>query len=140
MGHAVLIERRRTPRRTPEAGESLCRVRLRTGRELSVIDLSSLGALIEGDTRLLPNTHLDLHVVTHTGRILVRCRVVRAFVHRLDADLVFYRVGLTFERTVDVSPGYALPSPFSSDHGQPGIDYPEPLPAAGVVDRQAASA
>jgi hypothetical protein len=114
-------------------------VRLRTGRELSVIDISPFGALIEGDTRLLPNTHLDLHVVTQAGRILVRCRVVRAFVHRLDADLVRYRAGLTFERTVDVSPGYALPSSLPADCDNTGNDYPEPLPGPGALERPTAS-
>ena len=46
-------------------------MRLRAGRELVVIDLSNGGALVEGATRLLPGTHVDVHVITRDGRTLV---------------------------------------------------------------------
>ena len=61
-------ERRRAVRRTPQPDEALSRVRLRTGRELSVVDISAHGTLLEGVTRLLPNTHTDIHIVTRNGR------------------------------------------------------------------------
>ena len=41
-------ERRRAVRRVPHPDETLSRVRLRTGRELAVVDISSSGALVEG--------------------------------------------------------------------------------------------
>ena len=91
---ATPFERRRTPRLVPDPAGSLCRVRSRTGRELDVIDLSSGGLLIEGNWRALPNTHLDVHLVTAHGRVLVRCRVVRAYVCDVSATLVRYRAGL----------------------------------------------
>jgi hypothetical protein len=81
------------------------RVRSRTGREFDVVDLSDTGLLIEGRDRLLPNTHVDIHLVTRTGRVLLRCRVVRSFVWYLENDLVRYRVGLSFDRRVDTSAG-----------------------------------
>jgi len=95
------MERRRAPRRIPGRDESLSRVRLRTGRELAVIDLSTVGALVEGSARLLPGTHVDVHVMTRDGRVLVRSRVSRASVFRLQADLVMYRAALAFDRTID---------------------------------------
>jgi hypothetical protein len=76
-------------------------VRLRTGRELAVIDLSPLGVLVEGSTRLLPGTHLDVHVTSAQGRIPVRARVVRCSVWIVTADAVQYRGALAFGVIVD---------------------------------------
>jgi hypothetical protein len=133
MERSVLIDRRRSPRRQPEDVEPLCRARLRTGRELAVVDISPVGALVEGVTRLLPNTHLDLHVVTRAGRVLVRCRVVRAMVCHLEADLIRYRVALAFERNVDTSPGYGIPSPILDVVAVAGMPYPAEEPAAATA-------
>ena len=72
------FDRRRAVRRVPQPTETLSRMRLRTGRELAVVDISPSGALVEGATRLLPGTHVDVHVVTRHGRVLVRTRVVRS--------------------------------------------------------------
>jgi hypothetical protein len=84
-------------------------VRLRAGRELTVVDLSDAAAFVEGETRLLPGTHVDVHVVTRDGRVLVRSRIVRAFVSHVGADVVRYRGALAFERTIDTAPaGYAV--------------------------------
>jgi hypothetical protein len=73
-------ERRTALRRTPSSTETLARVRLRTGRELAVVDIGDTGALLEGTSRLLPGTHVEVHVVTREGRTLVRSRVTRASV------------------------------------------------------------
>ena len=97
--------RRESPRRTPGLTEALRRVRSRTGREFDVVDISHIGLLVEGRARLLPNTHVDIHIVTRAGRMLIRCRVVRSFVWYLESDLVRYRTGLSFDRRVDTSAG-----------------------------------
>ena len=76
-----------------------------------MIDLSNLGALVEGPARLLPGTHVDVHIITAEGRTLVRSRVVRAYVCHLEPDLVRYRGGLAFERSVDTHcVGYGTPA------------------------------
>jgi hypothetical protein len=107
---ALVIDRRRAARRAPDAGDVLARVRLRGGRELGVLNISPGGALLEGETRLLPGTHVDVHVTTRDGRVLVRARVMRAWVVRLRADAVSYRVALTFETPVDTAThGYPVP-------------------------------
>lgn len=98
------MERRRAARRIPAGEEPLSRVRLRGGRELAVVDLSHAGALVEGPARLLPGTHVDVHIVTSEGRTLVRSRVVRAYVSYLDAEVVRYRGAICFERTIDTAP------------------------------------
>jgi hypothetical protein len=84
-------------------------MRIRTGFRLDVIDVSRTGALAQGDARLLPGTHVDVHVTTSSGRTLVRSRVIRATVWQLLPDAVRYRVALAFDRPVPIDDGYALP-------------------------------
>src|SRR5688572_31460819 len=126
-------ERRRAARRTPQPVEAMSLVRLRTGRELGVVNISGHGVLLEGLTRLLPNTHTDIHIVTRHGRVLVRTRVVRALVWRLERDLVCYRTALAFETAVDTdagsaqtegseSNGYSVPAEIPGNINAPGIE------------------
>jgi hypothetical protein len=128
-------ERRGAVRRAPEPDETLSRLRLRTGRELVVIDVCSSGALVESPTRLLPGTRAEVHVVTRHGRVLVRTRIVRALVWRLEADSVCYRTALCFDAPVDTaaghiqngtleSNGYLVPAELASDRSSMGISYP----------------
>jgi PilZ domain-containing protein len=97
-----LGERRRAARRVPSPVEALSRLRLRAGRELAVIDISSNGALVESTTRLLPGTHVDVHVTAAHGRILVRARVVRCAVWMVTPQVVQYRGALAFTSPVDL--------------------------------------
>ena len=120
------MERRRSPRRVPGAAEPICRIRLRTGWELTIVDISHAGALIEGGARLLPGTHVDVHVITRDGRVLVRSRVVRASVCHLQSDVVLYRAALAFERNVDTAvSGYVVPDETPSGGSAEGSDYPD---------------
>jgi hypothetical protein len=120
------MERRRALRRAPGGDEPLLRVRLRTGRELEVVDLSNAGALVEGAARLLPGTHVDVHITTKDGRTLVRSRVVRAYVCHVEADLVRYRGALAFERPIDTAvAGYPIPDVLSGLPSPAGNAYPD---------------
>jgi hypothetical protein len=98
-------ERRRTPRRVPQVGDAVARLRLRTGRELAVVDVGESGAFVETEGRLLPGTFVDVHIMTVDGRQLVRSRVVRAFVWTLSADRIVYRGALAFERHIELASG-----------------------------------
>ena len=106
------VERRQAVRRTPARDEPIARVRLRAGRELLLVDVSDAGALVEGQVRLLPGTHVDVHVVTRDGRVLVRSRVSRCVVVSLKADVVCYRGALVFDRPIDTAAaGEVMPRP-----------------------------
>jgi hypothetical protein len=135
----VTDDRRRAVRREPCGEEPLARVRLRTGHELAVVNVSNSGVLVEGTARLLPGTRLDVHVVTRDGRVLVRCRVIRAFVCRLEADSVRYRGALAFERGIDAM-AIGEPSPiaaFMAPHDQ-GKAYPDAdVPVAAEAELSA---
>ena len=119
------MEHRTASRRIPLREEALSRIRLRTGREMSVVDVSNTGVLVEGQTRLLPGTHVEVHVVTRDGRVLVRSRVVRCWITALDAGAVCYRGALAFDRHVDTAPpGYAIPQAPHAVPDAEGPDYP----------------
>jgi hypothetical protein len=95
------MERRLTLRRDPGAGESLSRVRLRLGSELAVLNVCDAGLLGEGVARLAPGARVDVHVVTRTGRVLVRATVARATVSEVRADAIRYRAALIFDQALD---------------------------------------
>ena len=119
------MERRRAARRTVAVNEPLSNARLRTGGQLRILDASSWGALAETAERLLPGRHLDMHIVSANGRMLVRSRVVRAQVAQLNADSVRYHAGLAFDRELDVRvEGYALPEVFVGLDTDAGNRYP----------------
>lgn len=119
-------DRRQGNRWVPSATDPLSRVRLRLGRELSVIDVSTSGALVEGTTRLLPGTHVDVHVTASQGRVLARARVVRCVVWALAADVVHYRGALAFNTPVEVRPLDPATLPTLTD--PPAADGPLLLP------------
>ena len=117
-------ERRRAPRRLPHASEPLARLRLRAGRELTVVDVAATGALVETDGRLLPGTCVDVHVMTAEGRELVRSRIVRAYVSALSSDRIMYRGALAFERRVEIGVGYPIPEALHLEPTSAGSSYP----------------
>jgi hypothetical protein len=119
-------ERRRAVRRAPEVDEPLSQIRLRAGRQLSVLDISDSGLLAEGEMRLLPGTHVEVHLVTCDGRLLVRSRVVRAFVCHVGASEIRYRGALAFDRPVPSGlVGYAIPVGLDTLAAAPGNPYPD---------------
>ena len=119
-------ERRRAPRRVTSADEPLSHVRLRAGRELTALDISDTGLLAEGEMRLLPGTHVDVHLVTRDGRLLVRSRVVRAFVCHVSATQIRYRGALAFETPVQTAEiGYPMPAASETPTDLPGSPYPD---------------
>ena len=121
-----MSDRRRSPRRAPASDEPLSQVRLRAGRQLQVINVSDTGLLAEGEMRLLPGTHVDVHLITADGRLLIRSRVIRAFVCRVSRDRIEYRGAIAFERTVSTTAvGYAIPEAADASNSPSGKPYPD---------------
>jgi hypothetical protein len=108
----------------PAQDETLARVRLRTGRELVVVEISDGGALVEGSVRLLPGTHVEVHVVTREGRTLVRARVTRAWVFAVAADALQYRAALAFDARVNTAPSWVVATHLARSGDAMGSNYP----------------
>ena len=117
-------DRRHGNRWVPSATDPVSRVRLRLGRELSVLDVSTSGALVQGTTRLLPGTNVDVHVTASQGRVLVRARVVRCAVWEVTADAVQYRGALAFSTPVELQPLDPVMMPVLTDPPAAGILQP----------------
>jgi hypothetical protein len=130
-----LGDRRRSGRWMPGSIDALSRVRLRGGRELVVVNVSTTGVLVEGTTRLLPGTHLDVHVTAAQGRILVRARVVRCAVSAVTADVITYRGALAFDEAVDLLPAGMI----AQQIGETAMRDPQPVAILRPVGESASS-
>ena len=96
---------------------------------------------METTERLLPGRHLDVHVVSAEGRLLVRSRVARAFVVKVQPHAVHYHVAFSFDRAVDVrAAGYPVPSPLVASEIERGIPYPDRPSSRDIEFREPPSA
>ncbi len=92
-------ERRASPRRTQAECGWLIAARLRPGRDVQVLDLSSGGALVEGDARLMPGSAVVLHLLGIESDHTIRGKVLRCCVSALDESAgVRYQAALGFDR------------------------------------------
>ncbi len=99
MTHGRDVERRRSPRKRRHDCAWLVAARLRPGRDVHVLDLSSGGALIEASVRLMPGASFVLHLVGARSHHTVRGTVLRCYVAAIDrATGVRYRAALAFDQ------------------------------------------
>lgn len=91
-------ERRVSHRRTRAECPWLTSARLRAGRDIRLLDLSTGGALIEGAARLLPGASIVLHLIGPDRRHTLRATVHRCHVSALDRVTgIRYRAALVFD-------------------------------------------
>lgn len=95
------VEDRRTAQRhcEPEA-HGILLARVRPGHAAWIVDVSSVGALVETRRRLLPGTSIELSVQTADRQASLRGRVVRCSVVRVQATTIWYRGAVDFDRPV----------------------------------------
>lgn len=109
-------DRRRAARVSYRDGHLPPLARIRPGRPVVVVDLSSNGALVEGPWRFRPGSRVEFLVKPEAEPLHVAARVLRCFVARLGRyQAVRYRAALSFERPIVVPPrrelldGYQIP-------------------------------
>jgi len=91
-------DRRGAARFAPGARALSTRARLRHGSEVTVVDLSTAGVLIEGRCRLRPGGAVGICLDLADGEGALPCRVVRCHVSATDGqEGVCYRAALVFE-------------------------------------------
>ena len=106
-------DRRRT-RRFGHDDHSILSARVRPGLDVSVVDVSAGGALVESDCRLMPGAIVELQLETPGGRAAIRGRVLRCSVARLRSTSVCYRGAIGFDRHLpwfvdEERAGYGVP-------------------------------
>ena len=109
------IDRRVALRHCRVEEHGIVSARVRPGHDVSLIDVSAGGALVEGRYRLLPGASVELQLETSQLTAGVRGRVVRCSVSRLRSTSVCYRGAIAFDRHLpwfvdDESAGYAVPT------------------------------
>jgi hypothetical protein len=112
------VDRREAGRRMHFTGGYLPpHARIRPGRLVVIVDLSSGGALVEGPWRFRPLSRCDVHLQLTGGDVHLRARIMRCFVARLDRqEPVRYRTALSFDQVVempdrwDALEGYSIPA------------------------------
>jgi hypothetical protein len=93
-----VIDRRRH-RRLRADEHRLQFARIRPGHDVSILDVSAGGMLVESIHRLLPGTRVDVRVLgEQQGDDVIRGRVVRCAVAHLQADQIAYRGAIAFDR------------------------------------------
>jgi hypothetical protein len=111
---------------------------LRPGYAVSLVDLSSGGALIQGPRPLRPGAKVHLQLLTGTRRLGIAAHVLRCSVASLDSRQgLQYRGALKFERRCDVLweastlDGYLVPVEEPSMSAGEGQGLPEPATGPG---------
>jgi hypothetical protein len=107
-------ERRRSRRHTRSEEHRIVSARVRPGYDVSVIDVSAGGALLESERRLLPGALVEVHFRSDQRSEIVRGRVVRCAVARLHAAAVCYRGAIAFDHNLlwlvdEGASGYLVP-------------------------------
>jgi hypothetical protein len=97
MARALAHERRASPRVPAFHISGMERARLRPGRMAHIVDVSSGGALIETDWRLLPGMRVELQLGEPVPLFRVAGRILRCHVALLDRERIRYRGALMFE-------------------------------------------
>jgi hypothetical protein len=82
------------------AAPGLERARLRPGRTALIVDISSGGALIETDWRLLPGIRVEVQIGEPVPVFRVTGRILRCHVALLGRERIRYRGALMFEEPV----------------------------------------
>jgi hypothetical protein len=72
------------------------------------VNVSGGGALLETTARLLPGSLVDLHLTSSREKVVMRARVLRCAVVRLQAGDVWYRGAVSFDGVLGLMDDGAL--------------------------------
>jgi len=112
-------------------------IRLRPGRDATLIDLSEGGAQVEASSRMLPGTSVELLLGAEGWRRIVIATVLRCSVSALIPDQgVRYRAGLMFDTGLHLpalTNGYEVPVLAAGESDGEGSNYPASGPAFWLV-------
>jgi hypothetical protein len=92
-----IVERRRTRRRRTVREHGIEAARVRRGVNVTIVDASAGGVLIETPHRLLPGMPLEISFEHNRGISTIRGRVLRCGVVHLTASSVRYRGAIGFD-------------------------------------------
>ncbi|MEO8259843.1 MAG: PilZ domain-containing protein [Acidobacteriota bacterium] len=108
------LERRRNRREAWPAEHRTIRARIRPGCDISIVEVSAGGVLVESERRLLPGSSVDLQLRCADRNEIVRGRIVRCEVARVRANAICYRGAIAFDHNLgwlvdEAVLGYTVP-------------------------------
>jgi hypothetical protein len=106
---AASDDRRTAPRKALGEIPWLSTVRLAWSVDISLINISSSGVLIESGSKFEPGSTADLHLTGPDTNVVVPVRFVRSVIAKVDSRGVKYQAAAAFGREIDLS---APRSPF----------------------------
>lgn len=137
-------ERRNWPRIPADALPNVS-AKLATGPDIRLVDLSRGGARFECEKRLLPGAKVALRLVTPDGTLVVRGRVVRSRIVRLERGGLGYDAAIAFNETLSqmleepnaqpaqVAPDAPTPRAADKDDGAPQLSLESWLPPVELM-------
>ena len=110
-------DRRQYSRRRDRDLDWIKTARLRSAGQVSLVDLSAGGALIDSAVPLRPGSTLSLEIIGQGLETVVTLQVLRSHVAALSADSARYRGACEFARPIELPDLHAMP-----DHAGPSLD------------------
>ena len=117
-------ERRNWPRIPADALPNVS-AKLATGPDIRLVDLSRGGARFECEKRLLPGAKVALRLVTPDGTLVVRGRVVRSRIVRLERGGLGYDAAIAFNETLSQMLAEPNARPAQESQDAPAAPMPE---------------
>ena len=96
-------DRRRASRHKAGDLPAPLRARLSAGGDITLVDISSLGVLLETRTELTPGNIVHLQMQGGDANISIAARLVRTELARVSGSELKYRVAAAFAREIDLS-------------------------------------
>jgi hypothetical protein len=93
----IVENMRSAPRLPPSAISKLKSIRLVAGPEVTLINISRGGALIETDALLVPHSAIAIRLVTADAVFLLRGRVLRSRAASFQGSALIYQSALAFD-------------------------------------------
>jgi hypothetical protein len=126
-------DNRRAWPRIPAAQLPQLSATLTTGPDIRLIDISRGGALFECSKRLVPASAVALRLVTPDGTHIVRGRVVRSRIVRMERGGLGYQAAIAFNEALKDfidEPGAGTPAPASAAKAAPPVTVVAPADPA----------
>jgi CheY-like chemotaxis protein len=114
---------------TPAELPWMCSIHTRWGIDASVVNVSRSGVLIESQSRLAPESSIELHVRGRATTLDVPARVIRSEVSAIDLRGVKYRSAAIFDAALQLLSAEPGPAP----HPSKTVPFPESTSLA-VID------
>jgi hypothetical protein len=94
------VDRRSEPRHAGGGARYGCRAVLRPGQPVTIVNITTRGALVESDSRLRPGAYTEMQLSASDRRASIKGRLDRCYVAALEP--IRYRGVVLFEQALDL--------------------------------------